>query len=325
MLVFGGVRRYVELGNAFVSRGHSFVVYTPRGEAPGWIPFSGEVRPLGDLPLDRNDVVISGSPELLGALDRSPAPAKIFYLQIEKVDNEAEIVRSGRYRIMVNSSGLRRRVRRRYRVEPIDGIGGINPAMFHPPAVRSAGDPFRVLCYGRFSRPRKGTRFVVQAVRRLYRRGYNVELHLFDTVDPGDPDPRAGFDPGVPFRFYLNLDQSRMAAMYGAADIFVSAEHRAGWNNTAAEAAACGLPLVCTRSGTEDFAENGVSAIILPGRRSPFIARAIAALYRDRTLAARLGAEGHRRIMRFTWDDLCAKMESAFIGTVADRTVRSRS
>ncbi len=312
LLVFGGVRRYIELGNAFTARGHSFTLYTPRGEPPAWLPFSGTVKRLGALSADKADVVFCGDPALLDVLDGSGARVKIFYLQIENVAREAEIVRSGRYRIMVNSSGLARRVRRLYGVEPVDGVGGVNPHLFYPPVRRAAGGLFHVLCYGRFSRPRKGTRFVVDAVRWMHRRGFPVELQLFDTVNPGDPDPRAEFDPGVPFRFFLNLPQAQMAAMYGAADVFVSMEHRAGWNNTAAEASACGLPLISTRSGTEDFAEHGVSALIVPFRGSLPVRRALVALIGDRERAARLGIEAHRRIMEFTWEALCGRMERAF-------------
>jgi len=312
LLVFGGVRRYIELGNAFVSRGHSFTIYTPRAEHPQWLRFDGTLRTLDEIAGGRLDVVLCGSPEHLARLDDSAARAKIFYLQIENVAHEAEIVRSGRYRIMVNSTGLRRWVMRRYGIEPLDGIGGVNPGIFHPAGERESGGVFRVLCYGRLSRPRKGTRFVVQAVQSMRRRGCEIELHLFDTVNPGDTDPRIGFDPGVPSRYYLNLPQSRMAAMYGAADVFVSAEHRAGWNNTAAEAAACGLPLVCTRSGTEDFAEDGTGALVVPYRGALPIRRRLIALYRDRELAACLGAGAYRRIMRFTWDALCARMERTF-------------
>jgi glycosyltransferase involved in cell wall biosynthesis len=313
LFVFGGVRRYIELGNAFVSRGHAFTIYTPRADYPRWLRFDGELRPLDEIGSDRSDVILCGSPELTAELDRSAAHVKIFYLQIEDVAREAEIVRSGRYHVMVNSSGLARRVRRRYGIEPLDGIGAVNPRIFHPAERRVRDGTFRVLCYGRLSRPRKGTRFVVRALRSMRQRGYPVELHLFDTINPGDDDPRIGFDPGVPFCFYLNLPQSCMAAMYGAADVFVSAEHRSGWNNTAAEAAACGLPLVCTRSGTEDFAEHGTNALIVPFRGALPIRRALIALCRDRERAARLGDEAHRRIMRFTWDALCAKMERTFL------------
>lgn len=315
LLVFGGVRRYIELGNAFTRRGHDFSIYTPDGVPPEWLEFNGGVRALSFLPDWEHDVLVSGSPELVRHLDRGRARIKVFYIQIEGVRGEAEIVRSGKYRIMVNSSGLARRIRRRYRTEPLMGIGGVNPDLFHPVERRSAGGAFKIMAYGRLSRPRKGTRFVIDACKRLQRRGCAIELHLFDTLAGGAPDPRIGFDPGVPFRFYMNLPQERMAAMYGAADVFVSAEHRAGWSNTAAESAACGIPLVCTRSGTGDFAENGVSALVMPARNSAAVASRLLALYRDRALAARLGEGARRKILEFTWDAVCASMERTFEDT----------
>lgn len=311
LLVFGGVRRYLELGNRFVERGHSFSIITPQGAAGSWLPFKGTMRPLAALGSDSYDVLMCGSPELTDALDQGAARLRVFYLQLERVESEERIVRSRKYRIMVNSRGLARRMRTRYGIEPIDGIGGVNPELFHP-VERERGAPFRVLSYGRLSKPRKGTRFVVRAVRALRRRGYDIELDLFDTLNPGSSDPRVGFDPGVPYRFYLNLPQERMAAMYGTADAFVSAERRAGWSNTSAEAAACGIPLVCTRSGTEDFATEGETALVLRARMPFCIERALRRLYRDRELGERLATAARRRILDFTWDGLCARMERAF-------------
>jgi glycosyltransferase involved in cell wall biosynthesis len=311
LLVFGGVRRYLELGNAFVDRGHEFSIYAPGRGEPVWLPFRGAVRPLEEIERFEHDVLLCGSPELLDRLDRGRTRVRIFYLQLEAVADEERIVRSGAYRIMVNSSGLSRKFARRYGFRPLEGIGGVNPDLFHP-TERGPTGTLRVICYGRLSKPRKGTRFVIGAVRSLRRRGYPIELDLFDTLNPGTPDPRIGFDPGVPYRFYLNLPQERMAALYGAADVFVSAERRAGWSNTAAEAAACGLAIVCTRSGTEDFAVNGVSALVVRARVSLCIAKAVERLYHDRELAVRLGDEARRRVLDFTWDKVCGRMERLF-------------
>src|SRR5262249_58431992 len=44
--VFGGVRRFLELGNAWVDAGHEVDLYHPGGAAPGWLPFRGSTRPL---------------------------------------------------------------------------------------------------------------------------------------------------------------------------------------------------------------------------------------------------------------------------------------
>jgi glycosyltransferase involved in cell wall biosynthesis len=312
LYVFGGVRRYIELGNAFVSRGHEFVIYTPNGAGPSWIDFSGETASFDQIEKRRHDVLVCGSPELTGRLDEGRAGLRVFYLQVEGIPDEERIMRCGKYLIMVNSSGLARKVKKRYGIEPIDGIGGVNPDLFRPASCERRDGVFRVLCYGRLSRPRKGTRFVVEAVRRMHRRGCNVELQLFDSATPGSTDPRIGFDPGIPYRYYMNLPQSRMTSMYAAANVFVSVEHRAGWSNTSAEAAACGLPLVCTGSGTGDFAVDGVSAIVLPLRNSFAVARALTRLYNDGDLLGSLASRARSSILGFTWERLSEKIERAF-------------
>ncbi len=318
-LLFGGVRRYIELGNRFVRRGHDFTVFTPDGVPPVWMRFEGKVLRLDEMGGRKHDVMITGTPEYKGYLDDSGAAVKVFYLQMEDIKDEKEIVCCGRYRIMVNSSGLAERVRRLYSVETLDGRGGVDCELFHPSPADEVGakdlsgeDRFRILCYGRLSRPRKGTRFVVGASRRIFEAGHDVELQLFDSRIDGDEDPRAGFQPGLPFRYYLDLPQERMPAVYNGADVFVSAERRAGWSNTSAEAAACGLPLVCTRSGTEDFAVDGETAVIIPRRNTRSIARAILSLRSDGQKTRMMGKLARARVLEFTWDRVCDRMESTF-------------
>jgi glycosyltransferase involved in cell wall biosynthesis len=207
----------------------------------------------------------------------------------------------------------------KYGIEVLDGRGGVNPSLFHPAADRKAagGGPMRILYYGRLSRPRKGTRFVLKAAEAMYRDGMDVELVLFDASTPGSGDPRVGFDPGMPFRFYIDLPQERMASMYASADVFASAEHRAGWSNTCAEAAACGLPLVCTGSGTTDFALDGRTALVVR-RNSLSIGRALRKLYRDREAAMEMGREGAHVMLDFTWDRVCDTMRRQFVNLLEE-------
>jgi glycosyltransferase involved in cell wall biosynthesis len=321
LLLFGGVRRYIETGNTFIRRGHRFTLFTPEGASVDWTIFKGQVRPLSSLKDHDLDVLITGSPEMTEYLDASKAKLKVFYIQIEGVAREREITTSGKYNIMVNSKGLAERIKRKYSISVIDGSGGVDPERFYPLGDllgrsndRPAGSyPVRVICYGRRSRPRKGTRLVASAVKHLRRIGFDIRLHLFDHRTTDDIDSRVGFDPGAPFVYYLDLSQDRMAAMYGSSDIFVSAERRAGWSNTSAEAAACGLPIVCTKSGTSDFAIDGKSALVVPWRNSRIISRAIERLILDPGMAERLGTDARRRIMDFTWERVCDRMESGFI------------
>ena len=44
--VFGGVRRFIELGNAWSAMGHGVTLFHPEGTQPDWLPFAGTVRRL---------------------------------------------------------------------------------------------------------------------------------------------------------------------------------------------------------------------------------------------------------------------------------------
>jgi glycosyltransferase involved in cell wall biosynthesis len=210
-----------------------------------------------------------------------------------------------------------------------DAIGGVDLELFHPqgPPRPDHPEPFRVLAYGRISRPRKGTRLIVQAAQRLTRGlgrkwpawagavARPVQLVLFDHLGSGnETDPRseieAEFGTELPIEFHLGLGQTDLAALYRSCDVFVSAERRAGWNNTVAEAMACGTPVVCTSSGTRDLAVHGTSAWVVTVRHPWFLARGLRALQRDPKLRRRVRSEASRQIAQFTWTRVAERIES---------------
>jgi glycosyltransferase involved in cell wall biosynthesis len=115
----------------------------------------------------------------------------------------------------------------------------------------------------------------------------------------------------------LDPTQDELRALYGAADLFVSAERRAGWSNTSAEAMACGAALVCTRSGTEDFAENGVTAAVARWPWTWLLARRLAPLLLDPE--AWLGRGEEERIAEFTWERTADRIERALVEALARR------
>jgi glycosyltransferase involved in cell wall biosynthesis len=314
--VFGGIRRYLSLGNAWVALGHRVVLFTPTGEAPVWMRFAGEVRSWEGAP--RRDGAGPGAPPfdvaftpqaaLLPQLRSLPAARRVYYCVIEKEPGEADALRDPAITLMANSSALRASLARRARRPVLDGIGGIDPTLFHPdPAVVRTGR--HVLAYGRRSRARKGTDLIVDAVRQARHHVPDLELTLFDHVGPGnEADPRQGFDPGFAVRWVLNPTAVQLAALYAASDVFVAAERRAGWCNTAIEALASGCALVCTPSGTGDFARNGETALVVRWRHPWFVGRAVARALADDALRARLGAAGPGAVAPFAWPVLAEKM-----------------
>ncbi len=314
--VFGGVRRYLELGNEFAGRGHDFVLFTPEGRPPEWLPFSGRVRPFADLAREAFDVALCGEYDLLDAFDALPARGRYFYFVLAGHRREGETARRP-YRFLGNSEGLCRRMERRYGIVCRRAPGGVNPAFFHPLAPeelapRAAGE-FRVLCYGRLTRRRKGIPVVVRAVERLRRRHPGLKLVFFDTPVGRDLiDSRTLLKTSVPHEFHVGVAQSQMARLFGSADAFVGAERRAGWANTAAEAMACGLPVVCTPSGTLDFARDGETALVAPFPWAGLVGRRLRRLVEDPALRGRLAEAGRRKILEFTWARLADRLLEVF-------------
>ena len=86
-------------------------------------------------------------------------------------------------------------------------------------------------------------------------------------------------------------------------DLFVDASSQAGWNNPAAEAMACGVPLICTDiGGVRDFASDGETALLVPPGDVDALAAAILRAAGDDALRSRLAAAGLKAIARFDWD-----------------------
>lgn len=97
------------------------------------------------------------------------------------------------------------------------------------------------------------------------------------------------------------LDDDALPAYYGGLDCVVQTERFAGWSNLAAEALACGLPLICTRHGTCAFAEHGRTALVVEPE-SGAIRSALERVFTDSSFACTVAARGRARIESFTWE-----------------------
>ncbi len=315
--VFGGVRRFLEIGNALVRRGHRYVLYHPEGTPPQWLPFRGEVRPLAAL--SSHQVLITASPDLLQPFAAAPAQLKLFYCVHKNLPGR-DIARCRDWTLLANSAALQRRLRRRYGVHAADAIGGVDLELFHPrPRPPAGAAPLRLLAAGRRSRPGTGTQVVVRAAEGLaaaLRRwpawagqlAHPVQLHLFDHAVPGQVAAPLGC--AIPFELHRDLAQEDLARLYARCDVFVAAERRAGWSNTVAEAMASGAAVVCTRAGTQELAVHGETALVVPLRHPWFFRRALLRLARDAALRARLGRAARQRAEQYSWERVATRLES---------------
>src|SRR5262245_2208 len=81
--VFGGVRRFVELGNAWARGGHQPTLYHPGGEPPDWLPFGGEVKPLAEARSAESDFALCADAATFETFVAHRARTHLYYCVIE--------------------------------------------------------------------------------------------------------------------------------------------------------------------------------------------------------------------------------------------------
>ena len=307
--VFGGVRRFIELGNEWSALGHEVTLFHPEGTAPAWLPFRGRVSLLAAAvgAGAGADLAVCADPHTYDTFRATAAATHLYYCVIEGDAGLARAIADPGVRLAANSQALRRAVARRARRPVLDGVGGIRTTQFRPDPAKRAAAPLRVLLNGRRSRAKKGTDLVLAALRAL--RGVpEFEVVLFDAVDAHNrQDPRDGAPLPRNARFVLNPTQEELVALYQSSHVFVAAERKAGWCNTALEALACGCALVCTTSGTRDFARDGANALVT-WRHPFFLRRAIRRVLADAPLRERLAAAGPDSADPWAWPRLAEKL-----------------
>src|SRR5436190_6890537 len=178
--VFGGVRRFIEPGNAWSALGHEATLFHPGGTAPELLPFRGRVASLAAAEGQSADLAVCADPHTFNVFAAHAARTHLYYCVIEGDPGVARAQADPRIRLAANSGALRRALARRGK-PVLDGIGGINFEQFHPDARARAERPLRILLNGRRSRPKKGTDLILRALQGLGTR-FPIEIVLFDSL-----------------------------------------------------------------------------------------------------------------------------------------------
>jgi glycosyltransferase involved in cell wall biosynthesis len=119
--------------------------------------------------------------------------------------------------------------------------------------------------------------------------------------------------PGLPewTQYARAPASSELRALYNSCAVFLQAGAKEGWGLPAAEAMACGCGLVSfDTGGSREYAENGVTAVVVGERDAVALGRAAAALLEDSDRLAALASCGRRRVGAFTWTRAVESLES---------------
>ncbi|MFC1978717.1 glycosyltransferase family 4 protein [Chloroflexota bacterium] len=149
----------------------------------------------------------------------------------------------------------------------------------------------------------KGIIYLLQALTMM--RG-QVKLTIVD-----DKPPCNDYAPGLVKQYGLEdmvtftgrLSHSEVAEQYATAKIAVSPSIYEGFGLPAAEAMACGVPIIGTTAGAlPEVIEDNVTGILVPPKNPQALAQAIKTLIDNPELRCKMGIAGVERVkQRFTW------------------------
>jgi len=216
-----------------------------------------------------------------------------------------EVVARRMDRIITGSHNSRASVQRAFalRDEQITTIhDGVDTRVFRPLGLSRR--PGELLYNGNSDDRNKGARYLLEACAMLRDRGVGFHLTFVDRPN-AELAPRMvrdlSLEDRVTFTGRLPLDD--LVGAHNEAEVFVSPSLYEGFGLPAAEAMACGTPVVATTAGAfPEVIAPGETGILVPPADALALADAIQALLDDPQRRASMGAAGARRIEdHFSW------------------------
>lgn len=221
-------------------------------------------------------------------------------------------------RILTSSLASARALRRDFGVERVAMVAnGLDTDIFCPdPDVQKQGP--QLLCVGRASDPNKGVRTLVEALARLPE---SVQLTLVD-----DPNTQAlcwARELGCAGRLHVagRVSLALLVQLYRQAQVVVVPSRFEGFGLPAAEAMACGTPVVASRAGAllELLAQTGGGAMV-PRDNPEALAEALRALLENPARRAELGARGRAGVVEhYAWPKVAARTVQEYRAVLAER------
>ena len=166
--------------------------------------------------------------------------------------------------------------------------------------------------------PLKGLIYLLKAFALLASSRPTLKLVVIGQLRKG-PTKKLLDDLGISDRvtFRSNLDTDELALAYAQASIVVCPSLYEGFGFPAAEAMACGTPVVSTTGGALPEVV-GDAGLLVPPKDSCALAHAIATLLDSPSLRKSLGQKGRKRMLeKFSWRDAALSYETIYRSAIA--------
>jgi glycosyltransferase involved in cell wall biosynthesis len=205
---------------------------------------------------------------------------------------------------IANSIWLSNQIKEKHGFEPPIVNPAINHNKFYPRDLKGPSYRRRILCYGRRDKW-KGFKDAIDAMRIVFKKIQDVEWIVY-----GFKYLPKSFD--VPYTHVGFLNHEELAKLYSSVDAFFLPSWFESFPLQPLEAMACGTPVITTRFGTEDYAFDGVNAVVVPPKNPKALAAAIIRLLDDKDLREKLSKEGLNTAKKFTWNRTVDQVEELF-------------
>jgi len=307
--VRGSVRRVVELGNHLFKRDHDVTIYHSDGSKCEWLPQICRGRPETQFAVDEHEAVIFFGHPHYEVVKRVHAQRRYCYilglneqdpnLRQALLDTPAADRRTRAFRAAIhdpdiellgNCTPICNFITQEIGRDCKPVLGGVDFNVFYP---RKSRDPNLVLANG--------------SKREI--EGTGAVLRVFDMLKNTDPKLR--------LELYNNkgYSQIELAELYSSCAVFMDAQNHGGWNNTVAEAFACGAPTVCTNIwGNLDFARSGINCWMVEVGNENGMYKAALQLLTNAELANQFSNFALSAIAPYTWDAATDQLEQILEG-----------
>ena len=208
---------------------------------------------------------------------------------------------------IANSTWLKDTIKDEFGVEVPMVCPAIDHQVFYPRETRRKKNIKRVVCFGK-SLEWKGFRDALKAMKIVFQEYKDVEWLVYGAR------PLDVCDPKVPYRFIRSPSDEELAELYSSADVVFCPSWYESFPLPPIEAMACGVPVVTTRLGTEDYAFHEENCLVVSSREPEMMAEAILMLLTDRKLSDKFKGAGLETAKRFTWKRTVDQLEKIFIG-----------
>lgn len=180
-------------------------------------------------------------------------------------------------------------------------------------------DSFTVLCVSRLT-PRKGIRFLIQAIALLRPRYPKLQLRI--AGEGGEQEALMNQVKSLHLtqevQFLGRVEHERLVHVYQEADVFCLPSQNEGMSNTLLEALASGLPIVATvTGGTEELVADGQNGYYIEKNNAQDIADKLILLIEDREKCIAFGRASRLRAEEQNWQTVAEAYKDLYQSTVA--------